>query len=135
MHNSLKIAALGAISLTLASCGGGGLFNRGAPDEFSVTRQAPLVIPPDYSLEAPSVGTAGADSSGNEAEVLEAMFGGPARRSAAESAIIGRAGDADPGIRSSVGDPDTPTVSKGEVTRAVVAAPAGNGRGVQTSVQ
>ena len=32
-----------------------------APDEFAVARNAPLVIPPDYTLTPPVAGTAGAD--------------------------------------------------------------------------
>jgi hypothetical protein len=122
------------MALALAGCGGGGLFDRDAPDEFAVSRQAPLTIPPDYSLTPPSVGTAGSQQSGNEAEVLEAMFGGPAPRSAAETAIIGQAGAAEPGIRSSVGDPDTPTVNKGALTTDIVRAPQGDGQGVQASI-
>lgn len=131
MRKSIPAAALTGLALTLSACGGGGVFNRGAPDEFSVTRQAPLVIPPDYSLTPPSVGTAGATGSGNEAEVLEAMFGGSARRPAAESAIIGQAGESSPGIRSDVGDPGTPTVNKGTVTRDIISAPQRSSQGVQ----
>ena len=110
------------------------MFNRGGPDEYSVTRQPPLVIPPDYSLTPPSVGTAGSDNSGNEDEMLKAMFGGQANRSGAERAIIGQAGDSYSGIRSEVGDPATPTVSKGATTATIIAAPQGDGRGVQAVV-
>jgi hypothetical protein len=67
-------------------------------------------------------------------QTLEAMFGGPAERSQIESDTISRAGDADPGIRSSVGDFKTNTVDKGRVTRDILAAPQGNGRTAETSV-
>ena len=40
------LAALSAAAL-LTACGGGGVFDRGAPDEFAIARQAPLVVPPE----------------------------------------------------------------------------------------
>ncbi|MEO6389070.1 MAG: DUF3035 domain-containing protein, partial [Croceibacterium sp.] len=39
-----------------------------------------------------------------------------------------RAGTADPGIRSSVGDTGTFTVDKGNTTRTILAAPEGDGQ-------
>jgi hypothetical protein len=64
------------------------------------------------------------------AQALDALFGGSAPRSAAESATISAAGadSADPGIRSAVGDPGTNVVDKGSTTRDIVAAPAGDGQ-------
>ena len=45
------ILAAGLIA-TLSACGGGrGLAGRDRPDEFAVSRQAPLVVPPDFALE------------------------------------------------------------------------------------
>ena len=65
-----------------------------------------------------------------QAQTLEALFGGSAPRSAAERATLGEAGGvADPGIRSSVGDPKTNVVDKGSTTRDIVAAPDGDGQG------
>ena len=58
---------------------------------------------------------------------LEALFGGPQARSSVETSVLERAGAADPGIRSAVGDPATATVAKGSVTRDIVAAPEGDG--------
>ena len=49
----LLLASAGAM---LASCGGNGVFNRERPDEFAVQRQAPLVVPPDFSLTPPEPG-------------------------------------------------------------------------------
>jgi len=34
----------------LSACGSRGVFNRDRPDEMAVTRQAPLVVPPDFAL-------------------------------------------------------------------------------------
>ena len=63
-------------------------------------------------------------------QAMEAMFGGPAARSASENAVLGEAGrdNALPGIRSSVGDPQTNMVDKGATTRDILAAPEGDGQ-------
>jgi len=45
------------------------------------------------------------------------------------------AGPAAPSIRSTVGDPGTYTVAKGQVTRAILAAPEGDGRDAQTTIE
>ena len=56
-----------AAALVLGACGGGGgVFNRNAPDEFAISRAAPLVVPPDYNLTPPKPGSpiASGDSAG-----------------------------------------------------------------------
>ena len=67
----------------------------------------------------------------------QAMFGGPAPRSASETATLNAAGDdsAEAGIRSEVGDPDTNVVDEGSATRDIEAAPAGDGQEASTSTQ
>lgn len=124
-----------ASSAMLAGCGsGGGLLNRERPDEFAVQRQAPLVVPPDFNLVPPAPG-APRPSEGTAAEqALEALFGGPAPRSQVETSALDRAGAADPGIRSTVGDPGTNTVAKGRVTRDIIAAPEGDGAAAQAVI-
>ena len=124
-----------ASSAMLAGCGsGGGLLNRDRPDEFAVQRQAPLVVPPDFNLVPPAPG-APRPSEGTAAEqTLEALFGGPAPRSQVETSALDRAGAADPGIRSTVGDPGTNTVAKGRVTRDIIAAPEGDGAAAQAVI-
>ena len=128
MRNILILAGLGA---ALAGCAGSSL-DRDRPDEFAVARQAPLVIPPDYALVPPQPGAGATQATGAsaQAQTLEALFGGSAPRSASESAALTAAGAtaADPGIRSSVGDPDTNVVDKGAATRDIVAAPATQGQ-------
>jgi hypothetical protein len=135
MMPKLKTAILLATAAAmLASCGGGGLFNRDRPDEFAVQRQAPLVVPPDFSLTPPAPG-APRPSEGTAAEqALEALFGGPQARSAIERSTLDRAGRAAPGIRSQIGDPGTNTVAKGRVTRDIIAAPEGDGANAQTLI-
>ena len=67
-------------------------------------------------------------------QALEALFGGPAPRSQVETSALDRAGAAEPGIRSSIGDPDTNTVAKGRVTRDILAAPEGDGGAAQAVI-
>src|ERR1700712_1970809 len=123
------LVLLTALAATLAGCGsGGGLMGRDRPDEFAVQRQAPLVVPPDFSLQPPKPGAPRPAESNVQQQTLEAVFGGSAARSDVERNTLSRAGAADPGIRSSVGDPGTNTVSKGDVTRDILAAPQGDGR-------
>ena len=43
------LGALALATLTSACGGGGGVLGRDRPDEFAVSRQAPLVIPPDFN--------------------------------------------------------------------------------------
>jgi hypothetical protein len=96
-------------------------------------RAAPLVVPPDFALE-PTPAAAIRPADGGQEQVLSTLFGGPAERSAAERAISGTAASADPGIRSSVGDPQTNTVNKGSVTRDIIAAPEGDGQVAQAAI-
>ncbi len=129
MRNVVILAALG-VSVSACAGGGGGLYNRNAPDEMKVTRAAPLVIPPDFALTPPAAGTPQAAAADSSTQALQAMFGGPAARSTSEVSTVGQAGGAraQPGIRSNAGDPNTDVVDKGSVTRDVVAAPEGDGR-------
>jgi hypothetical protein len=131
------ILAAGILS-TLSACGGGGgLLNRDRPDEFAVSRSAPLVIPPDFGLVPPAPGSPSANSVDSSRAAMEAMFGGPAARSGAESGALTAAGrgNASAGIRSSAGDPGTEVVEKGATTRDIIAAPEGDGQDARTSAQ
>ena len=97
-------------------------------DEFAVARNAPLVIPPDYSLTPPVAGTVSSTAEGAQAQAVEALFGGPAPRSQAESSMLDNAGRdrSVVGARSVAGDPDTRVVDKGAQTQAIIAAPEAN---------
>ena len=101
---------------------------RRAPDEFAVARNAPLIIPPDFSLAPPVAGTAGLTPSEAQQQAIDALFGGPAPRSASETSMLDEAGRADApvGIRSTVWDPDTRIVDKGTATMQILSAPAAN---------
>lgn len=136
MTRNTKIAAAALMAASLAGCGSTGLFNRDRPDEMAVQRQAPLVVPPDFSLVPPAPGSARPGSESTAEQTLRALFGGPAPRSATEAQVIGSAGGtrADPGIRSSVANPDTQVVDKGQVVRDILVAPEGDGREAQAAI-
>ena len=93
-------------------------------DEFAVARNAPLVIPPDYSLTPPVAGTVSLSAQDAQTQAIEALFGGPAPRSQTETSVLERAGRdrAAIGIRSTAGDPATPVLDKGQTTQAIIAA-------------
>ena len=133
MKKSVTILTLAAASSVLAACGTGGLLNRDRPDEFAVQRQAPLVVPPDFNVVPPSSGAPRPSENAAE-QALDVLFGGPAPRSSVETSALDRAGAAEPGIRSSVGDVATNTVDKGRVTRDIVAAPQGDGQFAQAVI-
>jgi Protein of unknown function (DUF3035) len=101
---------------------------RSTPDEFAVARNAPLIIPPDFSLVPPVAGTQGLSAGEAQQQAIDALFGGPAPRSAAEMTMLDQAGRADApiGIRSTAWDPDTRVVDKGQTTMTILAAPAAN---------
>ena len=120
MRKALILLVLPA--LALGACGIG---KQKALDEFAVARNAPLVIPPDYSLTPPVAGTVSLSASDAQTQAIEALFGGPAPRSSTESSILDSAGRdrAALGVRSTAGDPDTRVVDKGAATQTIIAAP------------
>lgn len=129
---ALVLVATGAVMLS--ACGSTGLFNRARPDEFAVQRQTPLVVPPDFSLAPPKQGQPRPADDSLQQQTLDALFGGPQARSDIEKNALSLAGTSEPSIRSTVGDPGTYTVSKGQLTQAILAAPEGDGRDAQTAV-
>ena len=116
-------------ALALGGCGTLGIGKSKALDEFAVARNAPLVIPPDYSLTPPVAGTVSLSAENAQAQAIEALFGGPAPRSAVETSVLDAAGRdrVATGIRSTAGDPATNVVDKGAATQAIIAAPEGDG--------
>lgn len=133
-RKSAALILLAGGSILLAGCGGSGLFNRSRPDEFAVQRQAPLVVPPDFALVPPAPGAPRPTDSGAAQQAQDALFGPPQPRSAVETSLSNKAGNAAPSIRSTVGDPATTTVAKGAVTRDIIAAPEGDGREAQAVI-
>ena len=95
-----------------------------APDEFEVARNAPLIIPPDFSLAPPVAGTGGITAADAQQQAIDALFGGPAPRSPGETSLLDVAGrnSAQVGIRSQVWDPSTRLVDKGQTTVQILTA-------------
>ena len=114
-------------ALAMAGCGIG---KQKSLDEFAVARNAPLVIPPDYSLTPPVAGTISSSAESAQSQAVEALFGGPAPRSAVETSVLDSAGEdrATLGVRSTAGDPGTRVVDKGATTQTIIAAPEGDGQ-------
>lgn len=137
----MKVQLLGAagMALMLSACGSSGVFNRGAPDEFAISRQAPLVVPPDFNLTPPKPGAPRPLAADSQQQALEALFG-PNQRvappSPSEQNLLDRSGAErnDPTARSTVGDLETNVVNKGAFTRDILAAPVGSGDGAVAQV-
>lgn len=127
MHKPLILATL---CLGLAACGGG----EGVLDEYAVARNAPLILPPDYTLEPPRAGTISQSTSETQAQAIEALFGGPAARSTGENAVVSAAsqGRVPVGTRSNAGDPATRVVDKGTETQTILSAPESDGQDAST---
>lgn len=123
-----------ALSGLLGGCSShSSLFNRVRPDEFAVTRQAPLVVPPDFALTPPNPGAPRPQDVDSSRQALDVLFGGPAPRSAIETDALGKAGVSSPAIRSTVGDPRTNTVPKGAGVRDIVNAPESSSPAAQAN--
>ena len=125
MRKAFPALALTAAALATTACG---VSHPKSPDEFAVARNAPLIIPPDFSLAPPVAGTGGITPSEAQQQAIDALFGGPAPRSSAETSMLDLAGRniAQIGIRSTVWDPDTRIVDKGSTTIQILSAPAAN---------
>ena len=127
MRKLVPLLALSA--LALGGCGmiGG---KPKSPDEFQVARNAPLVIPPDYTLTPPVAGTAALTPQDAQQQAIDALSGGPAPRSQSEYNLLEKAGRdrALVGARSIASDPDTRVVDKGPTTMAILNAPESDGQ-------
>lgn len=136
MKRNTAILSASIVALSLSACGSNNLFSRDRPDEFAVSRQAPLIVPPEYSLTPPAPGSARPSGENTAEQTLRTLFGGASPRSAGEAAILNNAdGDrSDPGVRSDVGSPDTQVVDKGRIVRDILAAPQGDGREARAAI-
>lgn len=125
----LSLAALGALSLSLAACGGDSLketlgYGKNAPDEFAIVTKAPLVIPPDFSLRPPQPGLARPQEAAFEPSLAaeRALTGGNSGDAAAlsttgsagEQALLANTGgdEANPRIRQVVNNETRTLVEK-----------------------
>lgn len=118
----------------IAGCASGGPLNRSRPDEFAVARNQPLVVPPDYALTPPNSGQA--DPGDPSGQALQALFGGPQPRAAIENNLLQLAGvnQASVGARSTVGDPETTVVNRGQLVQTILQLPQGDGQEASVAV-
>ena len=61
--------------LSLSACGSSGLLDRQRPDEFAVTRAAPLAVPATFTLPAPQPDAPRPQEGDTKQQMLDAMFG------------------------------------------------------------
>lgn len=122
-----KYAVLGLAVLALSACShnkgsGDSALKHNRPDEFAVSRQVPLVIPPDYALAPPAPGKPRPQDADSSQQTLRALFGGTQARSAAETSTLQSSGanNADPAIRSTAASESTTVVDKGAQTREII---------------
>jgi len=122
MRKAFSALALAGAALAVSACG---VSRPKTPDEFAVARNAPLIIPPDFSLAPPVAGTGGLTPADAQQQAIDALFGSPAPRSPGETSLLDAAGRnfAQTGIRSQVGDPNTRLVDKGPTTTQILTAP------------
>ena len=80
--SNMRKAITAAVLLSAVATAGCATRGR-APDEFAVARNAPLIVPPDFNLAPPVAGTAGLTAGEAQQQAVDALFGGPAPRSAA----------------------------------------------------
>jgi hypothetical protein len=109
MNKPMTMMALVAAAAATSACGslsraiGAG---KQSPDEFRVVSQAPLTLPPDYSLRPPRPGDPRPQELAPDADARAALFGDQigASAGAGERALVGAAGaDAvDPNIRDTI---------------------------------
>ena len=108
-------AALALVAVLLAGCGTTDLsrtfgFTRDAPDEFTVTTQTPLSMPPEFNIRPPSPGAARPGQLSTQQQAEEALVpqtaltGMPAgQASAGQAALVQAAGPTPPAnIRAEV---------------------------------
>ncbi|MGL6042874.1 MAG: DUF3035 domain-containing protein [Sandaracinobacteroides sp.] len=129
----LKVFLLIGAAATVASCASDDIADRKRPDEFAIGKQAPLVIPPDYTLAPPRPGSPRPIGSDSQQQALETLFGPGVQlppKSEIENKLLSdaRATRTDPAIRSSVDDmpgaAGTLTVDKGPFLRELLDSPA-----------
>ncbi|WP_026941585.1 DUF3035 domain-containing protein [Hellea balneolensis] len=69
-------AACGAMGLSACTTTSKALgITKNAPNEFNILTKAPLVVPPEYNLRPPQVGTSSADNNYSQKSAREALLG------------------------------------------------------------
>ena len=101
LFSALASAALIATGCTSTSRALG--LEKSAPNEFNILTKAPLIVPPEYNLRPPAVGSSSAENNYSQKTAREALLGpiDDAEPSDGEVALMARAGvnRANPEIR------------------------------------
>ena len=133
MRSKLLLGSALVAMAALAGCSAKGdrpgvMAGKSNLDAFSVSKRAPLTIPPDFVLIPPKPGAPRPQEADSSQQALSAMFAGTqAPRSQTEKDIIGLTRTVpEPGIRSSVAAAGQVTVDKGPATTTILAAAATN---------
>jgi Protein of unknown function (DUF3035) len=101
------------------------------PDEFAVAREAPLVVPPDFTLRPPRPGAPRPQEVDAQGQAVQALFGSGASvpaKSPAEQALLDKAGAArvTTDIRSTVKDDGTIVADKGALLKDILSTADGS---------
>ncbi len=101
------------------------------PDEFAVAREAPLVVPPDFTLRPPRPGAPRPQEVDAQGQAVQALFGSGATvppKSPAEQALLDKAGAArvNADIRSTVKDDGTIVADKGALLKDILSTADGS---------
>lgn len=130
MKNRLISAVAMAALLLVGGCSGFRKsvgVDKNAPDEFEVSRQAPLVVPPDFTLRPPRPGAPRPQEVDSQSQAIDTLFGpGSAQtlRSPGEQALLERAGaeKVASDIRSTVREDGTVVADKGVFLKELLAS-------------
>ena len=85
------------------------------------------MIPPDFNISPPKPGAPRPLAPDAKTDALQTLFPDTAPKSAAEQNLLDQSGaaKAEPGARSTAGDPGTTVSDKGAFVRKLVEAPTG----------
>jgi len=133
------VSVIALAALGVAGCKKTTYKNSNSPDEFAISRNAPLVVPPDFALVPPKPGAPRALGADSQTQAVEALFGPGAKpppKSASEQQLLDKAGATkpDPTARSTAGDSNTTMVDKGAFVQELLAARPGSTNAAVASV-
>ena len=141
MRSKLLLGSALVAMAALAGCSSRGdrpgvMAGKSNLDAFSVSKRAPLTIPPDFVLVPPKPGAPRPQEADSSQQALSAMFANTQPpKSQTEKDIIGLTKTVpEPGIRSSVAEVAQNTVDKGPATRTILAAAATNSADASVSI-
>ena len=106
MRTACLFSALASVALIATGCTSTSRalgLEKSAPNEFNILTKAPLIVPPEYNLRPPEVGTSSAENNYTQRTAREALLGDidDAAPSEGELALMAKAGvnRANPEIR------------------------------------